>query len=213
MTHSKWSRGAARFSAITSLSSLVVIILVVVIAAAVTPGYSHVSQYISELGARGAPHEWSVRVAGFLPVGILLLSFCFFAHSALPRSRAATLGLVGLALFAVGYLVAAAFPCDLGCRPSEPSTSQLIHNAAGLIGYLLAPAFLFALAREARSWPGAASLVVVGYVAAGLALLGVLTLSPSSPTVGLSQRLLEVSVLVWSALCGNYLAKRSASGA
>lgn len=206
------SRVLARLAAITSLSSLVVMALMVLIAGAITPGYSHVAQFISELGARGAAHQWSVRFLGFLPVGILLLSFCFFAYAALPRSRATTLGLIGLALYAAGYLVAAAFPCDPGCRPSVPSTSQLIHTAGGMIGYVLAPAFLFTLARAARSWPGAASLVIVGYGAAGLSLLGLLTLSPSLPTVGLSQRLLEASVLVWSALCGSYVAKRSASG-
>ena len=80
------------------------------------------------------------------------------------------------------------------------------------MGYLLAPLFLFMLAREARSWPSAGGLAVAGYVAAALALLGVLTLEPSWPMVGLSQRLLEASVLVWGALCGSYLARRYASG-
>lgn len=210
MSRSSPSRATARLGAITSLGALFIMALMVLIAGAATPEYSHISQYISELGARGAPHEWSVRVAGFLPVGLLLLGFCCFAYIALPRSRGTALGLLGLALFAAGYLVAAAFPCDLGCRPSTPSTSQLIHNAGGLIGYLLAPASLFALAREARSWPGSAWLPDVGYGAAGLALLGFLTLSPDSPVVGLSQRLLEASVLVWSALCGRYLARRGA---
>ena len=116
-------------------------------------------------------------------------------------------GLVGLALYAAGYLAAAAFPCDLGCRPAAPSVSQFIHNAVGSIGYLLAPAFLFTLAREARAWPGAAGLVVSGYAAAVLALVGLLTLSHTSPLLGLSQRLLEASVLGWSALCGRYIAR------
>jgi hypothetical protein len=163
-------------------------VLMVLIAGSLTPEYSHVSQYISELGARGARHEWGVRFFGFLPAGVLLIGFCFFAYKALPRSRVAALGLLGLGVFAVGYLVAAAFPCDPGCRPRVPSTSQIIHNAGGLVGYLLA---------------------LVGYGAAGLALLGMLTLSPGSPVAGLSQRLLEMSVLGWAALCGIYLVRRS----
>src|SRR5688572_9601427 len=97
------------------------------------------------------------------------------------RSRAMAFGLLGLAIYAAGYVVAAAFPCDLGCQPEEPSASQLIHNAGGLIGYLLAPAFLFALARAAGSWPDAGRLVVAGYAASGAALLALLSLSPSSP--------------------------------
>lgn len=188
-------------------------VLTVVMAGALTPGYSHVSQYISELGARGAPQEWSVRLAGFLPAGILLLAFCWYAYAALPRSTGATLALVGLALYAAGYVIAAAYPCDPGCRPDKPTTSQLIHNAGGLLGYLLAPAFLLTFARAARTWPGASHLAIAGYAAAGLALVGLLTLSPTSSTAGLSQRLLELAVLGWVAYCGRYLSRQAASGA
>jgi hypothetical membrane protein len=206
-----FSQPAARLSALTALACFIVMALTVVVAGALTPGYSHVSQFISELGARGSPQEWGVRLAGFLPSGVLLLAFCWFAYAALPRSSGTTLGLVGLALYAAGYLVAAAYPCDLGCRPDKPSTSQLIHNAGGLLGYLLAPAFLLALARAAHAWPSAARLAVAGYAAAGLALVGLLTLSPTSSTAGLSQRLLEFAVLAWVVYCGRYLAKQGAS--
>jgi hypothetical membrane protein len=68
------SQRAAKLSAVTALACFVVMALTVVVAGALTPGYSHVSQYISELGARGAPQEWGVRLAGFLPSGILLLA-------------------------------------------------------------------------------------------------------------------------------------------
>lgn len=196
--------------AFTGLASFVVLILLVVVAGALTPGYSHVSQFISELGARDAPHEWGVRLAGFLPAGVLLLAFCGFALAALPRSTAATLGFVGLAFYAAGYLVAVAFPCDPGCRPENPSLSQLIHNGGGMLGYLLAPVFLLLLARAAGSWPGGNKLAMAGYAAAGLALLGLISLSPASPVAGLSQRLLELAVLGWVALCSMYVARQGA---
>ncbi|MEJ0087884.1 MAG: DUF998 domain-containing protein [Pseudomonadota bacterium] len=203
------SSSTGALAAFAARACFVVMALMVVVAGALTPGYSHVSQFISELGARGSPYEWPVRFAGFLPSGVLLLAFCGFAFAALPRSRGAALGLLGLAVYAVGYVVAASFPCDLGCRPETPSTSQLIHNAVGLLGYLLAPAFLLALARAALAWPDAGRLVVAGYVASGAALVGLLTFSPSSPAAGLSQRLMECAVLAWAVLCGGYLAKQS----
>jgi hypothetical membrane protein len=203
-------RSTARFAALAAWVGVVVMLLMVIVAGALTPGYSHVTQFISELGARGAPNEWGVRLAGFLPSGLVLFAFCGCAFVVLPRSRATALGLLGVAIYAAGYVVAAAFPCDLGCRPEEPSASQLIHNAGGLIGYVLAPAFLFALARAARSWPGAGYLVVAGYMASGAALVALLSLSPSSPVVGLSQRLMEFAVLAWVVLCGGYLAKQGA---
>jgi len=112
-----------RSFALTSVACAVVILLLTVLGGALTPGYSHLSMYISELGARGAPLEWPVRFAGFLPAGLLMLAFCAFAFKALPRSWRVTLCLLGLALNAMGYLVAVVFPCDLGCRPPEPSLS------------------------------------------------------------------------------------------
>ena len=205
------SSATANLLAITAVASLGVMTVIVIVAGVLTPGYSHASQFISELGAAGAPQEALVRFGGFLPTGLLLLGFCARALCVLPRSAALVTGLLGLVLYALGYLVAAAFPCDLGCRPIQPSLSQWIHDAGGSVGYLLAPMFLFALSRAGRAWPNASALVVAGYIAAGAALIGLITLSPSSPLVGLSQRLIEVAVLGWVALCGIYVVKQRPS--
>ena len=204
---------AGKLLVLSSLGCFAVVTVFAIWAAALTPGYSHVSQYISELGARGAPYEMLVRLAGFLPAGLLLLAFVALAFRAIPRSRSVSLSLFGLVLYAGGYLVAAAYPCDAGCRPAEPSASQLIHNAGGFLGYLVAPMFLFALARATRSWPGAARLAVTGYIASAVALVALLTLSPSSDFAGLSQRALELAVLGWVSLLGIYLAKQSKAAA
>lgn len=184
------------------------LILLTLLAGAATPGYSHIAQFISELGARGAPHEDLVRFGGFLPGGVFLLAYCFAAWRVLPRSGGNTLAIVGIALYALGYVTSAAMPCDLGCRPEEPSLSQLIHNAVGLIGYLAAPGFLFLLGHNARAWPGARVLVVLGYAGAAVALAGLLSLSPESPYVGLSQRAIELAVLAWVVASGIYMRSR-----
>lgn len=198
---------AGRLAAMSGLGYSLILVLMVVLGGANTSEYSHISQFISELGARGAQYEWAVRLLGFMPAGLLLLGFCWFAHRALPSSLGTTLGLIGLALYAAGYIVAAAFPCDLGCRPMQPSTSQLIHNLGGFIGYLLAPGVLLLLALSARGWKAAKHLVLSGQIAATLALFGMLTLTPSSATVGLSQRLLETAVLAWVTMCSVYLSQ------
>jgi Protein of unknown function (DUF998) len=183
----------------------------VVIAGQLTPGYSHFSQYISELGARGAPYEWHVRFLGFLPAGVLLLCFCVAALFALPSSGSTRTGLLGLSIFCAGYIAAAAFPCDPGCRPQTPSLSQVVHNATGLLGYVLAPAFLFSLGLAARSWPKARWLAQLSFALAFFALAGLLTLSSTSSAVGLSQRVLEASVLGWVVACSLFIWRRRAA--
>jgi len=96
---------AGRVLLFSSIGSIVVVFFLVALAGAYTPGYNHTSQYISELGAFGAQHELWVRYFGFVPAGVLLLLFCGMAFAVLNRSVALVLGLLGLALFASGYLV------------------------------------------------------------------------------------------------------------
>lgn len=200
----------ARHPAFTSaVTCALIVFLMTFLGGLATPGYSHVSQFISELGASQAAFEIPVRYLGFLPAGYALLAFCWFAHRDLPKSGLTTAALIGLAVYAFGYCVASSFPCDPGCRPAQPSGSQVLHNLLGGIGYVVAPGFLGVLATRARSWPAARALSALGFAAAALALLGLLTLSPASPYVGLSQRAIEVAVLGWVLACGWYIQGRA----
>jgi hypothetical protein len=76
------------------------------------PDHSHVRDYISELGETGAPYAGWVNLAGFLPIGLLVLLFIFTASKLMPVDRRSALlsSSVGWA-----YLVASVFPCDPGC--------------------------------------------------------------------------------------------------
>lgn len=181
------------------------IFLVTVIGGAGFPNYSHASQFISELGATGAPHASLVNYGGFLPAGLLVCTFALLAWKALPRSVATALGMAGIFLFGFGYLVAVVYPCQAGCRPAAPNLSQTIHNALGLVGYLVAPFALAILGWKARSWPGAAVLSWMGFGGAILAFIGLSYLSPEFAYVGIAQRVLEASVLSWIVACGFYL--------
>lgn len=194
-----------KLALITGVLGALAVILLTVVGGANFPNYSHASQFISELGADGAPNARVINLAGFLPAGILIIAFAFFAWRSLPRSAATTFGMAGLALFALGYLVAAFFPCEGDCRPAEPTLAQAIHNLFGLAGYLSAPASLFALGWQARRWPRATHLAVLGFIGSGFALLGLLFLSPDFKYVGVAQRILEGSVLVWIMACALYL--------
>lgn len=197
--------GLRRAAALSGLLGAAWVVALTLIGGAAYPGYDHAGQFISELGARGAPHAALINRAGFLPAGLLTCAFAVLAWRSLPRSAAATLGCVGLFLFAVGYVGAGFFPCDPGCRPTEPSLSHLLHTGIGMPGYLLAPVTLLLLGLAARQWPGAGALRVLGLAGAPVALAGLLGLSPESPFVGVAQRAIECSVLLWVGGCAWYL--------
>ncbi|MEO5721565.1 MAG: DUF998 domain-containing protein [Chthoniobacterales bacterium] len=194
-----------RLAVITGIAGPLAVVALTLLGGAFFPQYNHASQFISELGSADAPHGRLVSLAGFLPAGIFCSVFAFAAWRALPRSWAATLGLLGLFLFALGYLVAAFFPCEGDCRSALPGFSQAIHNFFGLAGYLTAPFTLWTLGVAARGWTRARLLSALGFVAGCTALLGLLFLSPDFRYVGVAQRLLEGSVLFWMASCAWYL--------
>lgn len=203
-------RKLAMLSALTAATWL---LAMVVIGGASFPGYDHFSHFISELGATGAPYGSEVSWYGFLPVGVLVIVFAVSAWIAAPRSVLGGLGFAGILLFAAGYVSSAFFPCDFGCRPKEPSLSQQMHLLFGLAGYVLAPVTLLFLGLAARSWPGAIWLSSLGFLSAAGALGGLVTMDEASPYAGLSQRVLEASVMGWVVACGLHLGRRPAGQA
>lgn len=203
-----------KLAMITAVLGAAWLVAMVLIGGASWDGYDHVAQYISELGANGAPYGWHVSWLGFLPIGLLICAFAYFAWAAAPRSVLSTLGFVGVFLFSIGYVGSAFFPCDFGCRPDTPSFSQVMHELVGLAGYLLAPLTLLLLGIAAWKWPDAAWLSILAFITAAGALVGLGGLmDPTSPQVGLYQRVLEASMLSWVVACGHYLGlqKRTAA--
>ena len=110
-------------------------LLVPLIGGAFSPGYNHASQYISELGARGAPFQNIVNLGGFLPTGVAVLVFLIAGFRYLAPSTLSKLAVFLLLGVSAGYIVAAFAPCDPGC-PSVGSDIQALHNLGGLLEYL-----------------------------------------------------------------------------
>jgi hypothetical protein len=161
------------------------------------PGYSHLSQFISELGESGAPHAAWVSNAGFAPIGVLVLLFAALAARVLPASRWKLPGLGWLGTVGAAYLAAGLAPCDPGC-PASGSLSQAVHNAFGLLEYAGASAGLLLLGESFRGAPGWAALAPVCAGAAVVVALGFAAmLTPSLESIrGLSQRLAEAGLFV-----------------
>lgn len=199
-------RTIAFWSAILGYALLLAMI---VAGGAAWPGYSHVSQFISELGSTGAPHAQLVNMAGFLPIGVLLTLFPLLSAFLAPRSGLRAAGFLLLALFAVGYLAAAFFPCDAGCRPATPSVSQMVHNLAGLGGYLGAPIGLVLLGVAARKWSGATWLSPLAFVCAAVSFVSFVVMLGEPPIGGLVQRILEGAVALWGLAFASTLRRKT----
>lgn len=142
------------------------------------PGYRHLVHTISELGEVSAPDQRFVAFAVFLPVGLALL----VAAALLKPQHELQAALAGAV--AVGYVVAAFFPCDVG-SPVTGTPRQAVHNIAGAVQYVGGGFALLAMANSHGN----------GFKLAGAAVLVaavMLTVLPTRSVRGLVQRLAEV---------------------
>ncbi|WP_200768107.1 DUF998 domain-containing protein [Vibrio nigripulchritudo] len=171
------------------------------------PDYSHISQFISELGATGAPHGAYVNYLGFIPTELFILGFVFVSYSVIPRTKLNTIGLIFIAIYGITLGIAAFFPCDFECRPDTPSISHNIHMASAFPGYLCGVMAIFCLSSGSTSWSNSKVFKFTGYTAAIVALLAFLSLDPSSKTVGLNQRILELTIYAWLIFLGYSLSE------
>lgn len=169
-----------------------------VIFGALTPGYSAVEQYISELGAVDAPYGGLVSLGSFLPAGVLLVLTCVALMIRVPPTRTARLGLAMVALIGVSWIVAAFAPCDAGC-PAEGSARQAIHNLAGALGYFGGGMGFLVLAGALRG-AGLSATRVGLTMATGLVLvvgLFVMAAPELASIRGAVQRLIEWTASAW----------------
>ncbi|MBU1940619.1 MAG: DUF998 domain-containing protein [Candidatus Thermoplasmatota archaeon] len=91
--------------------------VILVVLGFVHPGYSHVTQYMSELGAVNAPYMLYMNILGFMVLGVFL---CFFSLSLFSIKQNGFFSLFGpwlvffsgVCLFFVGF-----FRCDPDCIP------------------------------------------------------------------------------------------------
>jgi hypothetical protein len=195
-----------RSAAACGLGAAALALVVPLAGGSAEPGYSHVAQFISELGAVGATHSTLVAAAGFAPIGALVLGFLAFAAGLFPRSRRSAAGVACLAAVGASYLASALFHCDAGC-PSSGSFSQSVHNLFGFFQYAGAMAGLLLLGSAFRGSPDWRSLAPVCVVSAAFVAAGfVAMLMPDLDSFrGLSQRVAESSIFSWFAYTSVFL--------
>lgn len=100
------------------------------------PGYQHLQQAMSQLGATGAPTAAFSPWVNNFPLALLFALFAWGLARRWRRSYVALASALLVLLHGVASLGTGAFACDPGCTPTEPSFSQHMHNLSGLLMFL-----------------------------------------------------------------------------
>lgn len=104
------------------------------VGAAIKPGYSSASHFISELNATGTAWAQELGYFGFIPLGVLFGAFLWAAGPHAQVRGASRLGWILLWAQPLSLVAVAFVPCDAGC-PLEGSAAQALHNLQGVVAY------------------------------------------------------------------------------
>ncbi len=179
--------------------------LVVVVSATLRPDYSHIVNFISELGATGTPQAALMNFGGFLPGGVLLAGFGVSLATILPRSRTTLAASVLATLFGIGVALSGLISCDAGCPQTGGSVENFIHDKIAPVSFLLLIAATGILSLKFRSLAAWRSLSVYSGVTSLIALLLLVALVSSLEAralTGLWQRLMLGVLFLWTAVVG-----------
>ena len=124
----------AKFARLLLAATILYVIGFYFIGSTITPGYSQLSNFVSEYNATGTTWAGTLTYAGFVATTVLLSCFLVAAAPIAQVSGISRLGFWLLWSAPFSYLLGAIVPCDAGC-PIEGSTSQLLHNAFAVLAY------------------------------------------------------------------------------
>jgi hypothetical membrane protein len=122
-----------RLLALCGIAAPIILIVLIVIGAAVTSGYSHVSEPISQLAATGSPHPAWLK-SGFIIYGIMIIGFGFLLYRSVRDQRFAWVVLLFFVLHGVGFLLGGVFSDDPITAESVSTASGVLHNVFIIIG-------------------------------------------------------------------------------
>jgi hypothetical membrane protein len=192
---SRTSDPLVRIGALAGIGGPLLYAAVVAVTGYLTPGYDPLNQWISELGATGAPYADLFNVLGPGIFGLLSIVFAAGLWRALKGGPLAFAAAALVTIAGIAGILEGVFPCDPGCVPVTATGS--LHLTIGIIPLLamLAAIEIFAfIVRKAPGWPGFFAF------SQGIVILTVIfAIAFSSGAIldGLYQRIMVGAMLVW----------------
>lgn len=179
--------------------------LITMISAALRPDYSHVRNFISELGASGTSYAALMNYAGFVSAGLMLAAFGVALATTLPPDRFRIVASILVTWFGAGVAADGIISCDVGCPQTGGSMENLIHNRIAPLAFLCAIIGAGVVGHRYRRVPGWRNLSRYSLFTSAVALGFLVALATSLESrllTGLWQRLLLVTLFSWCAIVG-----------
>lgn len=121
-----------------AFAGILIFWLAILITSFLHPEYSHLTQYISELGAKKAPFAFIINYFGVFPFGCSIVMLGIFLWKNLAILPLGKLGYFLLLVTGLLFIIVSLYHCDEGCGFENMSQEAIIHNLAAMVAFLLA---------------------------------------------------------------------------
>ena len=172
----------------------------IIVTGLLTPTYSHLTQYVSELGAKGAPFRILMNYLGIIPFGLGIGLFSIYAWRELSTNLFHKAASIILIVTGFLFIVAGFYSCDVGCSFYDLSAEALIHNNSAFTAFILASLAIITFLlgeikdKSKRDFLGISIAMTLGTIGS-FYLMG--STGIASPFRGLFQRLFLASFTIW----------------
>ena len=198
-----------RFIALGGIVGPLLFTLTTIICASLRPHYSHISQFISELGATGSPNAYLMNFAGFIPAGLMIALLGLSLILKLPKKFLTITGSVLITVFGICVIIVGIFSNDFPEIPEGAgSMSNMIHNQVSLLMFLLVIIGILILGisyRKLPSWRGLWLYSVVSSLISFGLLVAFIISTQSLTYTGIWQRLFLLSIFLWMGIVGLHI--------
>lgn len=134
-----------RLSALAGFIGPLLFITIFIVAGSKDPEFSHVRDWMSELGATGAPYASLFNHFGLIPLGTCLVIFAPAFLKIFGPGIRASVSAVLLMMVGLIYIFLAIFQCDYQCGSEMMTSNAQIHNWLAILGFpfiILTPAII-----------------------------------------------------------------------
>jgi len=120
--------------ALGGIAGPVLFTLVLLVLGLLAVPYNHVTQYMSEFGAAGAPFALAMNLVGFIALGCCIILSAFGLHQGINKGNGSKGGPVLLVFSGIGFIMTGIFPCDPNCI--TVSLIGTLHGYAALLAQM-----------------------------------------------------------------------------
>lgn len=186
-----------RLLAICGITGPILYTILVITLGFLEPGYSHITQTMSELGAVGAQYANIMNTAVFPLSGLLIFVFAFRLHRDISNGKYSKIGPTLIAVSGAALVMTGIFRCDPGCEDitTVGTTHSIFATIAAIPMIFGALAISPRLKRDNRWHDYAAYSLITVVVAVASSILFVLDVF--EPWVGVLQRISMGVMLLW----------------